>query len=64
MGKINADWHLAHKMPKNPTESERIAWHLDHAQNCTCREIPKGVLALIEARRIGTRTLHDVENSS
>ena len=23
MGKINADWHAAHVMPKNPTEAER-----------------------------------------
>jgi hypothetical protein len=40
MGKINKEWHLANKMPKNPTEEERLAWHIAHAQNCACREMP------------------------
>jgi hypothetical protein len=39
MGKINAGWHHAHPMPKNATLDQRIAWHLDHAKNCGCREI-------------------------
>ncbi len=39
MGKINAEWHRAHRMPKNPSLDQRIAWHLDHARNCGCREI-------------------------
>jgi hypothetical protein len=38
--KINKEWHLAHPMPKNPSLEQRIAWHLDHAQNCGCRDIP------------------------
>jgi hypothetical protein len=37
---MNRDWHLAHPMPKNPTEAQRIAWHLEHTANCTCRPIP------------------------
>jgi hypothetical protein len=37
---MNRDWHLAHPMPKNPTEAQRIAWHVEHAANCTCRAIP------------------------
>jgi hypothetical protein len=28
MGKINATWHRAHPMPKNPTVDQRIEWHL------------------------------------
>lgn len=39
MGKINAAWHQAHRMPKNPTLDQRIAWHLAHAQHCGCRAI-------------------------
>ncbi len=50
MSKMNAGWHEAHPMPRNPSPDQRIAWHLDHAQNCACRPIPKGVLALMEAR--------------
>ncbi len=41
MMKINREWHLANKMPKNPSIEKRIKWHLDHAKNCTCRPMPK-----------------------
>ena len=27
MSKINAQWHLAHVMPKNPTDRQRAQWH-------------------------------------
>ncbi|MBK7009732.1 MAG: hypothetical protein IPN73_16545 [Saprospiraceae bacterium] len=37
--KINKEWHLAHKMPKNPTIEQRIEWHLEHAKHCECRKI-------------------------
>ena len=36
---INKEWHLAHKMPKNPTLDQRVAWHLDHAEHCSCRKL-------------------------
>ncbi len=51
MAKINAAWHRAHPMPKNPTIDQRIAWHLAHAGACRCRDIPAGLLA--EMRRRG-----------
>src|SRR5690606_2753672 len=34
MGKVNAEWHNAHKMPTNPTEQQRAEWHYFHAINC------------------------------
>ena len=37
---INREWHAAHKMPKNPTDTERLKWHLDHAKHCDCRPAP------------------------
>jgi len=37
MSKINATWHLAHKMPKNPTEEARLKWHAEHMKFCSCR---------------------------
>lgn len=43
MGKINAEWHLAHKMPKNPSEEERMKWHIEHAKLCSCREMPESM---------------------
>jgi len=42
--KINKEWHLAHKMLKNPTMDQRIAWNLEHQKNCSCRKI-EGKLA-------------------
>jgi len=38
--KINAEWHMKNKMPKNPTLEQRIKWHLEHGRHCTCRPMP------------------------
>lgn len=49
MGKINKEWHLAHKMPKNPTVDERMKWHVEHAEYCSCREMtPKLKAEVVE----------------
>lgn len=52
MATINAAWHAAHRMPKNPTPEQRIAWHLAHAANCACRAPTPGVLELMRSRGI------------
>jgi len=39
MCKINAAWHEANPMPKNPTLDQRIDWHVAHAAACGCREL-------------------------
>ncbi len=52
MGKINAEWHMANKMPKNPTLDQRIAWHVEHAKNCPCRPITGKILEEIKKRNI------------
>ena len=52
MAAINADWHRLHPMAKNPTPEQRIVWHVDHVQNCECRGIPAGVLALMKGRGV------------
>jgi len=39
--KLNKEWHLTHRMPKNATLEQRIAWHLEHKKNCGCRDIPE-----------------------
>jgi hypothetical protein len=49
VSKTNRAWHERHRMPKNPTPAQRIAWHRAHAENCSCRPIPQGVLALMRA---------------
>lgn len=40
---LNKDWHLKNRMPKNATEQQRIDWHIKHARQCGCREIPKSL---------------------
>jgi hypothetical protein len=37
---INAAWHARHRMPKNPTPAERLAWHAAHQRHCACRPTP------------------------
>ena len=49
--RINKEWHLKNKMPKNPSMEERINWHIAHAKNCTCREMPEGILKEINKRK-------------
>lgn len=50
MGKINAEWHGKHPMPKNPTEAQRAAWHYEHALHCGCRAITPSIAALLTAQ--------------
>jgi hypothetical protein len=38
--KLNKEWHLDHRMPKNPNFEQRVKWHLDHQKHCGCRRIP------------------------
>lgn len=35
-------------MPKNPSPEERIKWHIEHAKNCNCREMPDSIRKEIE----------------
>jgi hypothetical protein len=48
--KLNKEWHLQHRMPKNPTMEERIRWHIEHAKHCTCREMPATIKEEIKKR--------------
>lgn len=48
MAKINATWHLEHKMAKNPTEKQRAEWHYEHALHCGCREITPSIAELLK----------------
>jgi len=47
---INKDWHLAHKMPKNPTLDQRVIWHTEHAKNCRCRKLEGKMLEEVKKR--------------
>ena len=48
-GKLNAEWHRAHRMPKNPTEEQRLEWHAAHAEACGCRPVPPPLAAKMRA---------------
>ena len=50
MSKINAVWHRAHRMPKNPTTAQRLTWHIAHAEHCLCREMPESIKRAIAQR--------------
>lgn len=50
--KINAEWHGANKMPKNPTLDQRIEWHLEHVKNCPCRPLQGKILEEIKKRKL------------
>jgi hypothetical protein len=51
ISKLNREWHLAHRMPKNATMEERIAWHIEHSKHCACRAIPEKLKAEIKKRK-------------
>ncbi|MBX9784239.1 MAG: hypothetical protein K2X48_13195 [Chitinophagaceae bacterium] len=53
MNKLNKEWHLHHRMPKNTTLEQRIQWHLEHKQNCACRDIPQKLKEEIRKRKPG-----------
>lgn len=61
MALLNRLWHEQNRMPKNPTVEQRIAWHLEHAKNCRCREIPAGVAELMRARGIEVPDRRDLD---
>ncbi len=48
--KLNKEWHLKNKMPKNATFIQRLQWHLAHQENCSCRPIPEKLLAEMETK--------------
>ena len=50
--KIKASWHKQHAMPKNPTIEQHIEWHLEHVNNCNCRDIPEKLKAEMVKRNI------------
>jgi hypothetical protein len=52
--KLNKVWHLTHPMPKNPTLEQRIKWHIEHAGQCACREMPATIKKEIKKKRAGS----------
>ncbi|HTX86705.1 MAG TPA: hypothetical protein VMC41_01395 [Candidatus Nanoarchaeia archaeon] len=51
--KINKQWHKKNKMLADPSESQRIKWHIAHAKNCACRQLSAKLLAEIKKAGFG-----------
>jgi hypothetical protein len=49
MNRINAAWHRAHIMPKNPTDKQRAEWHHEYVLHCDCRAISPSIASLLRA---------------
>jgi hypothetical protein len=47
--RMNTEWHQQHKMPKNATMGQRIAWHVEHERECACRPMPESVRSAMVA---------------
>ncbi|MBU8538550.1 hypothetical protein [Falsiroseomonas tokyonensis] len=47
---MNRDWHAAHPMPEKATLDQRVAWHLEHAEACGCRDLPASLRAELARR--------------
>lgn len=54
--KINREWHETHKLARNATLEQRIDWHLSHAANCGCRDIPPTIRRELENRGLTVPT--------
>jgi hypothetical protein len=54
--KINREWHLAHKLPRNASLEEKLEWHAAHAINCGCREMPQSIRKELELRGLSGPT--------
>ncbi len=40
---MNKEWHEAHRLNPKAKEEERIEWHLEHAIQCGCRDMPESI---------------------
>lgn len=47
---LNREWHLLHRLPRTAKLEERLDWHLAHAANCGCHEMPESIRKELEAR--------------
>jgi hypothetical protein len=58
---INREWHATHRMPRNAKLEERLDWHLKHAANCSCREVPPSIRRELENRGLAVPTLRSLK---
>jgi hypothetical protein len=49
-GVMNTDWHSEHVLGAKASLEERVRWHLQHADKCGCRPIPRDVEDAIDQK--------------
>lgn len=49
---INRVWHETHRLGPKANLDDRVAWHIEHAQLCGCREMPESIKAELAKRGI------------
>ena len=54
--KTNREWHATPRRPLNPSLEQRLEWHLGHAANCRCREMPDSIRQELEKRGLAIPT--------
>ena len=58
--KINAEWHEANRMPKNPSHEQRMQWHFEHNKVCQCYPMSAKIKAELAAWEAETASSHEV----
>lgn len=49
---LNRAWHAEHRLGPSASLEKRIAWHLEHAKVCGCREMPESIKKALAERGI------------
>lgn len=49
---MNRTWHAEHRLDPRASLDQRIDWHVEHAQQCGCREMPDSIKRELQARNL------------
>lgn len=49
---LNREWHETHRLDRKAKLDERIAWHIEHATVCGCRDMPESIKTELTKRGI------------
>lgn len=47
---LNRAWHDEHRLDPKASMDERLAWHVEHAKLCGCRDMPQSIKDELAAR--------------
>jgi len=58
LARVNKEWHLKNRMPKNAGSEQQLEWHVEHQKHCGCRPMPEGLKKLVSnksRRKVGRK---------